>query len=396
MKDLKLMIATGVVLLTIFGIVQYNKPKPVNWQITLSALHKIPYGSYILYNQLGHIFGTKKVERTNQSLYNVLRRDDVQGNYIIIAKTVTTSKTDYESLTHFIKAGNNVFITALNWKGVLPDTLKLETRTLYGKHNAGLNFTNRQLRKTGYYTFNRDVSNQYFSTFDTAHAEVLGKNNKGYCNFLRYKLGKGYLYLCATPMVFTNYSLLTPQGADYAAKALSYLPTGQNIYWDQYQNKDIPADDSPLRVIFSYDSLRWAYYIALITILVFVAYEAKRTQRVIPVIEPLKNTTLDFVNVVGQVYYENRNNSNMAHKKITYLLEHWRSSYYLKTNILNLEFAIALSQKTGIELNVIKDLINQINYIYVQPKVTDEELIELNRAIEKFYSYQQRDGKRDI
>jgi len=148
--------------------------------------------------------------------------------------------------------------------------------------------------------------------------------------------------------LFTNYSLLTTDGADYAAKALSYLPAGTTTYWDHYQNNDIHEDKSPLRVIFAHDSLRWAYYLILLTALLYIVYEVKRRQRIIPVIEPLKNNTLDFVTVVGQVYYERHDNSNIAHKKITYLLEHWRTRYYLKTSNLDKEFTESLEKKNGL------------------------------------------------
>jgi hypothetical protein len=193
------------------------------------------------------------------------------------------------------------------------------------------------------------------------------------------------LLLCANPELFTNYSLLTPQGADYASKALSYLPVAANVYWDQYQNHEIAIDESPLRVFFNSPGLQWAYYLSLCGLLVFVLFEIKRRQRVIPIIEPLRNTTVDFVEVVGKVYYEKRDNLNIAHKKILYLLSFLREKYQLKTNQLDAEFIETVVWKTGADTAFIKDLIGYINYVSQQTKVTDKELIELNHLIEKFY-----------
>ncbi|WP_345953535.1 DUF4350 domain-containing protein [Mucilaginibacter sp. PAMB04168] len=386
MKDFKVITWIGAILLAAYLIAEYNKPKPVNWQSTLSYGDKIPFGTYVLHQQLVNLYPTGKVIRTNEPLYNALHQKNLQGNYFIIAKTIDLTKYDYAELVKFIKAGNNVFMSAFVWDGILPDTLKLHTNAEYGKSNVAVNLANPQLKRAANYTFQRDICNQYFSRFDTAHAVVLGQNSMKHANYLSFAFGKGHLYLSANPQLFTNYSLLSDQGADYAAKALSYLPAAANVYWDQYQNKDIPFDNSPLRVIFSHDSLRWAYYISLITALVYIIYEAKRRQRIILVIEPLRNNTLDFVNVVGQVYYEQRDNSNIAHKKITYLLEHWRTAYYLKTSVLNKEFTDALANKTGIEPAFARELVNLINYTHVQHKVTDSELIALNQAIENFYS----------
>jgi hypothetical protein len=386
MKDFKIITWVGAIILVIYLIAQYNKPLPVNWQTTLYHGDKIPFGTYVLHDQLSTLYPGSKVINTNAALYNALHKTGLNGNYFIIAKTIKLGEYDYKELVKFVRAGNNVFMTAFVWDGFFADTLKLKAQAEFDKDNVPLNFVNPLLKTKKPYTFKRDISNQYFSRFDTTHAVVLGQNALKHANYLSFAFGKGHLYLCANPQLFTNYSLLTPQGADYAAKALSYLPPQNNVYWDQFQNKDLVEDQSPLRVIFSYDSLRWAYYISLLTALIFIIYEIKRRQRIIPVIEPLKNNTLDFVNVVGQVYYERRDNSNIALKKITYLLEHWRTTYYLKTTALNIEFVNALAQKTGIEVSFARELINLINYIHVQPKVNDQELIQLNQAIEKFYA----------
>lgn len=386
MKDFKIITLCGALLLVIYLVAQYNKPAPVNWQPTLYYEDKIPFGTYVLYQQLENLYPGSAKAQTNAPLYNVLHQTDVKGNYFIIAKTIELSKSDVNELFKFIRAGNHVFMTAFDWKGKLPDTLKIKTQAEFEKNSTPVNFVNPQLKRSKNYRFQRDLTSQYFSRFDTAKAVVLGNNTLGHANYLQYAIGKGQLYISANPQLFTNYSLLTPDGAEYASRALSYLPSGANLYWDHYQNNDIPEDDSPLRVIFAHDSLRWAYYLILLTALLYMGYEVKRRQRIIPVIEPLKNNTLDFVTVVGQVYYEQRDNSNIAHKKITYLLEHWRTRYYLKTNKLDKEFMESLTRKTGLEPQFIRELINLINYTQVQTKVTDQELIALNNAIEKFYS----------
>lgn len=386
MKDFKIITLVSAVLLVIYLVAQYNKPAPVSWQPTLYYEDKIPFGTFVLYQQLESLYpGSTKVQ-TNAPLYNSLHQTGVKGNYFIIAKTISLSKTDVNELFKFIRAGNNVFMTAFVWEGHLPDTLRIKTQAEFEKNNTPINFVNPQLRRQKNYRFERDLTSQYFSRFDTAKAVVLGANSLAHANYLQYPLGKGHLYINANPQLFTNYSLLTPDGAAYAATALSYLPANTTLYWDHYQNNDIPEDKSPLRVIFAHDSLRWAYYLILLTALLYIVYEVKRRQRIIPVIEPLKNNTLDFVTVVGQVYYEQRDNSNIAHKKITYLLEHWRTRYYLKTSKLDKEFMESLERKTGLDQQFINELINLITYMHIQQKVTDQELIALNNAIEKFYS----------
>jgi hypothetical protein len=394
MKDFKIYITIASLLLIGYLVSQYNKPNPINWQSTLYHNDKIPFGTYILYNQLKQIYPGATVTNTNRSIYNVFHNDSLQrSNYIIIAKRISLNKFDFDEMLKYIKAGNSVFMSAFEWQGHLADSLKVYSRIESSRRNVSLNFTNSKLKAPANYIFNRDIVNQYFAGLDTAKATVLGKNYADHCTFLSYKFGKGNLYLCTTPAAFSNYSLLTKQGADYAAKALSYMPIAKHIYWDQYQNGDIAEDASPLRVFFNNPALQWAYYLSLFSMVIYIVYELKRRQRIIPVIEPLQNSTLDFVTVVGQVYYEKRDNVNIAHKKVLYLLEHLRDHYRLKTNKLDHEFIGTLSKKTGVNNQLANDLVNALNFISVQQTVSDWELINLNKLIEKFYSQSGHNGK---
>ena len=105
----------------------------------------------------------------------------------------------------------------------------------------------------------------------------------------------------------------------------------------------------------------------------------------IPVIAPLQNSTLEFVNVVGQVYYEQRNNANIAEKVVSYFLEHVRTVYYLKTNLLDQDFITALSLKSGANIQLVQQLVSQFTLVRGGYKITDKELISLNQNIEQFY-----------
>jgi hypothetical protein len=140
-----------------------------------------------------------------------------------------------------------------------------------------------------------------------------------------------------------------------------------------------------MRLFLKNPVLQWAYFIALISLVIFVLFEIKRRQRIIPIIEPLANSTLDFVNVVGQVYYEKRNNVNIAQKKVLYFLSHLRDEYNVKTNKLDDDFVERLTTKIGLDATFANELTSYLVYITAQTNITDRELIELNKLIEQFY-----------
>jgi len=388
MKSFKIYIGIGVVFLFLYVLAQLNRPKPVNWQTTFYFNDKIPFGTYILYHEFKQIFPDARVERINKTMRGAFNDTTLNpSNYIIVAKGIQGGETDTKALLKFVSKGNTVFMSANSWSGFLADTLKLSTDySGFDKKTVDINFTNPKIKRVADYRFSNSQVNQYFSSFDTLRARSLGANNDGKSIYLRYKFGGGSLYLFANPYMLTNYGLLNKDCADFVAKSLSYLPQTQYLYWDQYQNHDVAVDESPMRVLLGNDYLRWAYYLSVVTLLLFVVYEMKRRQRIIPIINPLKNATLDFVNVVGRVYYEQRNNADIAAKKIKYLFDYLRSNLQFRTGIDDREFNTLLTQKTGLEPDFIRELTDQIYYTLNQSKLTDQELIILNNLIDKFYA----------
>jgi hypothetical protein len=389
MKSLKVYLIIGAVLITIYIVAKINQPKAIDWAETLSSKDKIPYGTYILSNQLKNIFPGAHVNTYRQPVYNVIAEDSIkQAPYIIICPGVEFSKPDYTQLIKYIKEGNDVFIAAEYYGKLLEKKLSIQTKADFKLNNTNteVRFLSPYLNPKNPLSIDKGVGGLYFAKFDTLHAVILGENAQHKANFIKYAFGKGNLYLCANPQFFSNYSLLKTDGATYAATALSFLKSSKQIILDEYYTQGDEGDDSPMRLFLSNPALLWAYYIALFSLLIFVLYEIKRRQRIIPVIEPLNNSTLDFVNVVGRVYYEKRNNANIAQKKILYLLTYLRDEHQVKTSKLDDEFIEKLTGKLGLKSKFANELVNYIKYISVQERVSDRELIELNKLIENFYN----------
>jgi hypothetical protein len=388
MKGLKLYLIIGGVLLTLYIIAQFNRPKVIDWTPTLSSDAKTPFGTYILYTQLHDIFPNSQIKPYRQPIYGVIADDSIkQSSYVIICPEIEVSKPDYEQLIKYIKQGNDVFIAASDFGSLMTKNLDVETASLFSINNlyVPVNFLSPHLNPKKQYSVDDGVTNTYFTKFDTAKAIVLGENTQHKANFIKYTFGKGVLYLAANPKFFTNYSMLKPDGAAYSATALSFIKNTPQIIWDQYYTQGDGQAASPMRVFLTNPILQWAYYITLFSLIAFVVYEIKRRQRIIPVIEPLANSTLEFVNVIGQLYYEKRNNADIAHKKVTYFLAWLRDEYQLKTNKLDKEFIEKLSNKLEIDTTFAADLVSYLEYINTQTHISDAQLIQLNKFIDQFY-----------
>ncbi|MGY4383621.1 hypothetical protein ACVWYN_000640 [Pedobacter sp. UYP24] len=389
MKGLKLYLVISGIFMVAYVVAQYYKPKPTDWSPSYLKEDKIPFGTFILHQEIGSLFPNSTIRVSRQPVYNTLKGTDYeQSNYLIIAGTLNFSKYDYQEMEHYLRRGNNVFIAAFELGKMLNDTLNIRTTTLFnmGKSaSAGINFVNPVLKANRNYVFDKGLGDQYFDVAEAKNVTVLGKNQYGNPNYVRYSFGKGNLYLLPNPQLLANYSLINLRGAEYAAKTLSYLNKSKLLIWDESNTRGNIDDASILRVLFNHPPLKWAYLIALISLLIFVGFEIKRRQRIIPVIEPLLNSSVDFVKVMGKVYYQQRDNNDLAKKKISYWLEFIRSNYRLKTNELNTEFLNNLIHKSGGDEETIAALIATINQINGGVKVDDNQLISLNKLIEKFY-----------
>jgi hypothetical protein len=210
-------------------------------------------------------------------------------------------------------------------------------------------------------------------------------NNKGKVNFLRFDIGKGHLLLHVAPMAFTNYSILTGNNKRYIEQAFSYLPQDASaVYWDEYYKIGRGGPTTPLRVILSRPPLRAAYFLALASIILFIIFQSKRKQRIIPVLEKPRNATMDFVETVSRVYYNQQNHRNIALKKVTYLLDNIRSKYGLQTQNLDETFEERLAHKSGVPLQQVRDLVSMVHRVRSNETVLAPELMHFSRLIDEF------------
>ena len=207
-------------------------------------------------------------------------------------------------------------------------------------------------------------------------------------NFLKIYHGKGTIYVHSNPIVFTNYYLLKDKET-YAENVLSYLPSS-TLFWDpqikfsKYANKD-NNNQSVFNFFLKHKSLTWFLAVILFGVLLFMIFNARRKQRVIPIIHPLKNTTIAFTQTISSLYLKEQNHKNLIDKKIKYFLEKVRTKYFLDTNNLNKEFIQKLASKSGNKLQNTRYLVNTIITLDKKLECTQEELLTLHKMISIYF-----------
>ncbi len=379
------------VLFVLYVVAELNKPKPIDWSVTLTQKDKIPFGSWVLFNQLKDVFPNAGVRSYQSSLLNI---DDEQpaanSVLLIVTETFDPSETELKTLRLFVTGGHPVLIAASNFGKRVGKQFNLKTTqrpVIVGNDSSELLLTNPTLQAGNHYRFANNTVSEYFSKIDTARSTVLGTDKNLQPNFVRYALGQSYLYFHAAPLSFSNYFMLHKNNAKYTAACLSYLPANTAmVYWDEYFKPGGNFSATPLRYFLSNIALLWALRISLAALLLYVLFQTKRRQRIIPVLEPLKNTSLQFVQTVSSVYFNQKDNGGIASKKIAYFLEFIRNRFYLKTSETDSEFIDNLGKKSGVAKPEIEKLVTLINYIQSGQPVSDSLLLKLEARMSAFYN----------
>lgn len=381
----------------IFIVVKLLSPKQYNWNVTFAHEDKNPYGAFAFSELLPGLFPNSKIVHSYKTLYEVKDSLGSSDNVVVISNRFSGSKEDCNALLGHVARGGFAFISAEYFLGHFKDTLGISTYDyffkageIFGKKDsASVKFVATSVDTVKEFFYRRDNIHNYFDEFDSTATTVIARNDYQLPITIRMKWGKGNLILNCTPLAFTNIYLLAKDNHEFASTTLSYLPVN-NVTWTEYYQLGRMEVATPLRFILTNEPLSWAYYIAVIAVLLFMIFEMKRKQRIIPIIKPLANTTLEFVTTIGNLYFQRADHKNIAEKKILFFMDMIRTKFWINTAIMDETFVHALSAKTGQPEAEVKNLVKSIQTIRANAIISADELIALNKQLEKFSMHQVR------
>ncbi|MAN58512.1 MAG: hypothetical protein CMC08_01600 [Flavobacteriaceae bacterium] len=389
-KSKNILLLFGAVLLLLF-ISQVSRPTPVNWAASYTSEDKIPFGSYILHEELPILFPEANVVEIRKDPFEFLTEvtDNRPSAYIFINDALQIDANQVTALRDYVTAGNTVFMSARSLGTLLEDSLKFTLHTRYSVLESDLEpaFFSLREKSDSISKFKKGVYKATFKSVDTANTTAIGfykstENPIDALNFIEIAHGQGKFLLHTLPEAFSNYYLLAGN-ASYASTVFSYIDADQ-IYLDAYLKSGRKIVSTPLRFILTQGALKWSLYLLLFGLIVLVIFKAKREQRIIKVMEPLTNSSIDFTKAVGQLYYQHKDSGNIINKKISFVLEDIRSLYYMNTDLLDDDFIHKLSLKSGASFRTTKKLVECIAHLQTKMDHTESDLNELNQRIQDF------------
>lgn len=370
------------------------KPVPIDWRPTYSIKDKIPLGLYVFDQELSSL-ARQKISKFRVTPYEYLdaafdydtlvENYKIKGTLLNISNLPNIDDESCKEIFNFVARGNAAFLSMKVLPKYLIDSLKVEVAAGYNlTENVNFSMANPAFGKKKY-AMKEGISPLFFSKMDTLNSTVLGymKVDSSHVNFIKVRYGEGEIYLHTEPAIFTNFHLLKDNHYEYAQQVLSYLPN-REIFWYTKGIDGSQISDSPLAFIFSQPALKWAWLIFIVGMLVFIIFNAKRKQRVVPIIDPLLNTTVEFTKTIGNLFYQEGDHDAIIDKKIIYFLEKVRNDYLIDTAVIDDAFMRKLHQKSGKDMALIEHALFLVNAHRKSPHAAvEEDLIHINTALEK-------------
>ena len=390
-------IAISVLLILMFAL-QLNLPQRYSWIPTFSHKDKNPFGSYVFDSIMSQSVPSG-YSVTDKTLYRICH-DGNKVNVLIISDDVNLSKTDVDAIKDIAGRGGNVLIAG-NSKtyNTTSDSLMIKNFGACFKYGYfSITSLKRKIkndasgsRDTIHWSMDNDVykDNIYpvysmmiedLMTADSAdNTEVIAfrtgdaqdKELRVSPVAIRKKVGKGSVILVSAPLLFTNYGILDGSTAEYIFRLMSHIGNNHVVRTTSYMKTQDMADAeaSPLRFFLGQPPLRTALYLALLVITLFLIFNARRRQRVIPVVEQPQNRSLEFVKLIGTLYYHNKDHSDIVRKKFAFFAEELRRLLMVDITDRDADrhsFSV-ISSRTGLRLEEVENIISDIR------KVADRE-----------------------
>ncbi|MDX5430643.1 MAG: hypothetical protein LPK49_06335 [Bacteroidota bacterium] len=356
----------------------------IDWRETYEEEDKIPFGTFLVYEQLPQLFPDQEIRKSERPFSEWLKKETRGTNLIMVGKKLELGETDLDLLMDYVHRGNELFLAHEEIPQEFFEVLGLESSIEMEWYKDTANafcLVNPAYQNDTFVYVGLDnnyyIASDYSSFFHTLAIDESSKEPI----FVKIPHGLGHVYLHVVPRAFTNIYLA--KNPDFVSRCLSYLPVQETI-WDEYYKPFRYKEKSQFSYIHQNKALNYAWQILLYGSLLALFFFAKRKQRAIPHQPTPPNRSLEFIETIGDLYFNEGNHKDVAQKKIRYFYHHVQMKYLLHEN--DVDFWLHLQKKTGVKEDVLKKLKDMILATSSFTRISPEYLLRLNTHLEEFYA----------
>lgn len=380
-KTFRIYAVIFIVVMVILALLEVNKKETTDWRKNFDVNQKSPFGLFVFDNEAKDLFknNLKKINQTPYEYYNQHKKDT--HNIVIIETDIDTES--WKKVMDQVSKGSDAMLMISQMPKEVSDSIGFYDSEISFEEENVLKLTDTKY-KNDFIQLDKFPSGRGFS-FIKPGVEVLGKTvetkNTDQANFIKVKFGKGNFYVHSEPLFLTNYYLLKPGNVKYAQDVFSYLQDRETVWFVENNSN---ASRFFMRFVLGNPALKYAWWVFLGGLVLFIFFNAKRKQRIVPVIEPLRNTSLDFVKSIGNLYLQEGDFHDMMAKKAQYFLNKVRLDLLIDTQNIDEEFAKKLQMKTGKPMEMINEAISLIKRAQdPYASVMKEDLARINKLLDE-------------
>lgn len=369
------------IIVVLLIVMEARTPAPIDWTPNLSRYYRTPYGTELVYERLPDIF-TEGVSTVHDGIYGTARAQDERPGpvtHMFVHTWFTPEDLQLKALLEEVDRGDHAFIAATALSNGLDSALQLVSDRSVGlSETITLRFLNLPDERRGFNMEKTAYSGSYAELPPTS--TILAVNGSSEPVFVHVPYGNGAFWLCSVPLAFTNYHLLKEPNDEFMSTVFSYLPQ-QPVLWDEHYKVGRLGRDTPLSWLLSNTATKVALYLAFVLIALYMIFRSKREQRAVPVVEPLRNTSREFVGTVGNLYHNKGDHADLARKMITYFKEDLRQRAYLRHFAYDAATFTHLSTKLALSEEETTRRFNAIAALESLGNLTEKQLLALNEEL---------------
>lgn len=393
MKGSRWFIIFIVAFLLVMFAVEYHLPKKFVWTPTFSHYDEQPLGC-ALFDSLLSSSLPNGYSISKETFYQMEGDTTDNGNkgILVIANNLSMVEADVNALLKMAERGNRIMLVSNDYSKTLEDTLRFYCTYSHFSAAAFKKYASSIFRKDSIYwiadsVYSRQLyrcypqfCNSYFRSYDSLPVRKLAEKDmdSGVLAIVR-PWGKGEIILVSTPLLFTNYGVLDGNNVHYIFRLLSQMGELPVVRSEGYMKATAQVQQSPFRYLLAHQPLRWALYLTMVTILLFMIFTAKRRQRAIPVVREPANKSLEFTELIGTLYFQKKDHVDLVRKKFAYLAEVLRREIQVDIEEVadDKRSFERIARKTGMDTEDIARFIHEVRPVLYGGRTIDSEQMKV-------------------
>lgn len=388
-----------------------NKPREFDWTPDFDPDSKEPFGCEAFDRLVRQSVGDDRYSVSQCSFAELAADDDTTqlSGVLVVDYSLYMGQDDVLSMLQWVRRGNKVMMATYAFEATplceelglydyfcKPAPSELQRILSLQRPDSEVEWVDRH---SGYPSATYHIPNVMFVCGLTFEDPKYPIDTLLFCDphviAVRERVGQGEIYLVKAPLLFTNYGILRERDAELVFRLLSQFGDLPIVRLCDPGSEGV-SESTPLDYILSQQPLRVAFWLAILLILLFMFTTARRRQRAVPVVRPPQNHSLEFVRLIGTLYWQEGVHADLVRKKYQYTAERLRRTLHvdIADAAADAQSASVIARESGMTADEVTQTLTILRRVLDNhDALTEEETCYLIDQLRRFETTNQQDRK---